>query len=168
MTEQRGYTPKDHHSLSTLRHIYSTGSPLGHAQYDWVYEHIKRDVLLGSITGRNLVFMFWYLIDVDRTGGTDICSLFAGQNTSLPVFRGEIQCRMLGMAIAAHDEHGKEVPRGEAGELVCTKAAPCMPAGFWPLSGWGSHEAVRAAQDRYRQAYFNGPSGFWCPPTSLG
>lgn len=68
------------HSLSTLRQILSTGSPLPPSLFDFVYGRVKKDVLLGSVTG-----------------GTDICSVFAGRNTSLPVYRGEIQSRMLGL-----------------------------------------------------------------------
>lgn len=79
LTVEKHYqTPKDHRSLKTLKQILSTGSPLPPVLFDFVYAQIKQDILLGSITG-----------------GTDICSLFAGHNTSLPVYRGEIQCRML-------------------------------------------------------------------------
>lgn len=68
------------HSLHSIRQILSTGSPLSPGLYDYVYQHIKKDVLLGSITG-----------------GSDICSVFAGRCTALPVYRGEIQARMLGL-----------------------------------------------------------------------
>ncbi|OCB84825.1 acetoacetate-CoA ligase [Sanghuangporus baumii] len=95
------YKPRKHHNLSTLKHIYSTGSPLPGASYDYVYEHIHPNVLLASITG-----------------GTDICSLFAGMNTALPVYRGEIQCRELGMAIETFTEGASVCCPGEAGELV--------------------------------------------------
>lgn len=71
---------KGRHKLSTLKQILSTGSPLPPGLFDYVYEHVKKDVLLGSVTG-----------------GTDICSVFAGRTTSLPVYRGEIQARMLGL-----------------------------------------------------------------------
>ena len=71
---------KEHHDLSSLKQILSTGSPLSPGLFDFVYQHVKQDVLLGSITG-----------------GSDICSVFAGRNTSLPVFRGEIQSKMLGL-----------------------------------------------------------------------
>ncbi|KAF7790811.1 hypothetical protein EIP86_001768 [Pleurotus ostreatoroseus] len=136
--------PKAHHSLSTLRHIYSTGSPLGAAQYDFVYEQISPNVLLGSITG-----------------GTDICSLFAGMNSMLPVYRGEVQCRMLGMAIEAFTPAGTPAEPGLAGELVCVRPFPCQPVGFWPLPGYGSAADVAAAQDRYQQAYFAEYKGVW-------
>ncbi|KAJ3828588.1 acetoacetyl-CoA synthetase [Lentinula raphanica] len=138
------YKPREHHSLQTLRHIYSTGSPLAPQLFDWVYQHIHPNILLGSITG-----------------GTDICSLFAGMNTALPVYRGEIQCRMLGMAVEAYGPDGTVNPPEVEGELVCVKPFPCMPAGFWPLPGFGSDEAVQAAQKRFQDAYFSGPNGVW-------
>ncbi|EIW61928.1 acetoacyl-CoA synthetase [Trametes versicolor FP-101664 SS1] len=138
------YKPAAHHRLSTLRHIYSTGSPLAPHLFDFVYEHIRRDVLLGSITG-----------------GTDICSLFAGMCSALPVFRGEIQCRLLGMAVEAFTPTGAAAGADEPGELVCLKPFPCMPAGFWPLAGYGSSEAVEAASKRYQDAYFSEFKGVW-------
>ena len=82
--------PRESHSLSSLHTILSTGSPLKPQSYDYVYRHIKSDVLLGSITG-----------------GTDIISCFAGQNPCLPVHRGEIQARNLGMAVQCWHEAGK-------------------------------------------------------------
>ncbi|KAF8592338.1 acetoacetate-CoA ligase [Ramaria rubella] len=140
----RVYRPREHHHLSSLRHIYSTGSPLSGALYDFVYEHIHPNVLVGSITG-----------------GTDICSLFAGQNAGLPVFRGEIQCRMLGMAIEAFSYDGRPVQPGEAGELVCLRPFPCQPIGFWPLPGFGDMAAVDIAQKRYKQSYFETFKNVW-------
>ncbi|KAI0722938.1 acetoacetate-CoA ligase [Earliella scabrosa] len=138
------HKPAEHHKLSTLRHIYSTGSPLAPHLFDFVYEHISPNVLLGSITG-----------------GTDICSLFAGMCTALPVFRGEIQCRLLGMAVEAFTPTGTVAGPDEAGELVCLKPFPCMPAGFWPLPGYGAPDAVAAAQKRYQDAYFSELKGVW-------
>ncbi|PIL37183.1 hypothetical protein GSI_00875 [Ganoderma sinense ZZ0214-1] len=140
----KGYKPAEHHKLTTLRHIYSTGSPLAPHLFDFVYEHISRNVLLGSITG-----------------GTDICSLFAGMCSALPVFRGEIQCRLLGMAIEAFTPTGTAAAPDEAGELVCTKPFPCMPAGFWPLSGYGDPETVESATKRYQDAYFSEFKDVW-------
>ncbi|CEL59546.1 acetoacetyl-CoA synthetase [Rhizoctonia solani AG-1 IB] len=140
----KGYKPQEHHDLSSIRHIYSTGSPLAPQQFDYVYKHISKNALLGSITG-----------------GTDICSLFAGMNSSLPVYRGEVQCRMLGMAIEAYSAEGSVLPIGETGELVCLKPFPCQPAGFWPLSGYGTDEEVSNAQSRYQDAYFNAFKGIW-------
>ncbi|KAI9000978.1 acetoacyl-CoA synthetase [Trametes punicea] len=138
------YKPAEHHKLSTLRHIYSTGSPLAPHLFDYVYEHIKSNVLLASITG-----------------GTDICSLFAGMCTALPVFPGEIQCRLLGMAVEAFTPAGTPAGPDEPGELVCLKPFPCMPVGFWPLPGYGSPEAVEAARKRYQDAYFSEFKGVW-------
>jgi acyl-coenzyme A synthetase/AMP-(fatty) acid ligase len=132
--------------LKTLRHIYSTGSPLAPTSFDFVYKSIKPDVLLASITG-----------------GTDICSLFAGFESALPVYRGEIQCRMLGMAIQAFGPDGLEVEPGAEGELVCTKPFPCQPLGFWPLEGMGvPQELVNEASSRHRAAYFGVWPGVWC------
>ncbi|KAH9936950.1 acetoacyl-CoA synthetase [Amylocystis lapponica] len=138
------YKPAEHHALTSLRHIYSTGSPLTAPLFDFVYQHIRSDVLLASITG-----------------GTDICSLFAGMCTALPVFRGEIQCRLLGMAVEVFTLTGILAVADEAGELVCLKPFPCMPIGFWPLPGFGSEEAVDAAKVRYQQAYFDEFEGVW-------
>ncbi|KAF7301696.1 Acetoacetyl-CoA synthetase [Mycena indigotica] len=140
----KGYKPCEHHDLKTLRHIYSTGSPLSAALFDYVYQDISANVLLGSITG-----------------GTDICSLFAGMCSALPVYRGEIQCRLLGMAIESYSEDGKCNPPDVAGELVCLKPFPCMPAGFWPLEGFSDDKAVAAAKARYHQAYFAQLEGVW-------
>ncbi|KAL1747449.1 hypothetical protein HDZ31DRAFT_80433 [Schizophyllum fasciatum] len=140
----KSYKPREHHSLASLRHIYSTGSPLAPALFDYVYEHIHPRVLLGSITG-----------------GTDICSLFAGMCTALPVFRGEIQCRMLGMAIEAFTPDGSVSPPDEPGELICLKPFPCQPVGFWPLEGFGAAEDVKKAKARYQQSYFSEFPGVW-------
>ncbi|GLB33820.1 putative acetyl-coenzyme A synthetase N-terminus [Lyophyllum shimeji] len=138
------YRPREHHDLSTLRHIYSTGSPLAPPLFDYVYRHIRKDVLLGSITG-----------------GTDICSLFAGMCSALPVYRGEIQCRMLGMAVESFSPSGTLCAPDEPGELVCVKPFPCMPLGFWPLPGFAPDENVKAASYRYQQAYFSDVEGVW-------
>ncbi|KAH9482673.1 Acetoacetyl-CoA synthetase [Psilocybe cubensis] len=140
----KGYRPREHHDLSTLRHIYSTGSPLAPPLYDYVYEHIHPKVLLGSITG-----------------GTDICSLFAGMCSALPVYRGEIQCRMLGMAVESFSAAGTLNPPDEPGELVCVKPFPCMPLGFWPLPGYGTEADVEAALKRFHQSYFSEFEGVW-------
>ncbi|KAK0453664.1 acetoacetyl-CoA synthetase [Armillaria borealis] len=140
----RKYKPREHHALTTLRHIYSTGSPLSSPLFDYVYQHIHPTVLLGSITG-----------------GTDICSLFAGMCDALPVYRGQIQCRMLGMAIESFTPRGTTTAPGDTGELVCLKPFPCMPVGFWPLPGFGTDEAVSAAKERYKQAYFAEYDGVW-------
>ncbi|KAJ7228657.1 acetoacetyl-CoA synthetase [Mycena pura] len=140
----KGYKPREYHNLSSLRQIYSTGSPLSAELFDYVYKHIHPNVLLGSITG-----------------GTDICSLFAGMCSALPVYRGEIQCRMLGLAVESYSEEGTLNAPDVPGELVCLKAFPCMPVGFWPLAGFGTDEDVAGARAKYRQAYFAEIEGVW-------
>ncbi len=120
--------------LDNLRAVLSTGSPLAPQSYDYVYREIGSDLQLASISG-----------------GTDIISCFALGNPVLPVRRGELQCRGLGMAVAVFDASGKPV-RGEKGELVCTRPFPSMPLGFWNDPD-GS---------RYRQAYFQRFPGIWC------
>jgi acetoacetyl-CoA synthetase len=126
--------PAASHDLGSVQTILSTGSPLAPEGFDFVYESIKRDVCLSSITG-----------------GTDIISCFALGNPTLPVFRGEIQCLGLGMKVETFDEEGRSVVE-EKGELVCTAAFPCMPVGFWNDPD-GS---------RYRAAYFEKYPGVWC------
>ncbi|RKP20371.1 acetoacetate-CoA ligase [Rozella allomycis CSF55] len=129
-------------SLDSLRYIYSTGSPLPASTFEYVYQNIKADVLLGSITG-----------------GTDIISLFAGHNVDLPVYKGEIQCRCLGMAIEAWNTEGmkKRLSQkgkpvyGESGDLVCIKSFPSMPIFFWDDMG----------NEKYRKAYFDNSYGVW-------
>ncbi|PPQ94013.1 hypothetical protein CVT25_009861 [Psilocybe cyanescens] len=147
----KGYRPREHHDLGTLRHIYSTGSPLAPPLFDYVYEHIHPNVLLGSITG-----------------GTDICSLFAGMCSALPVYRGEIQCRMLGMAVESFSPAGTLNAPDEAGELVCIKPFPCMPLGFWPLPGFGTEADVEAALNRFHQSYFSEFEGVWYSKSGNG
>ena len=100
--EEIGFIPKSEFKLTTLHSIYSTGSALKPSSFDYIYQKIKQDVLVGSITG-----------------GTDIVSLFAGHNSAGPVYRGEIQCRCLGMAVEAWDDSGKSVI-DRPGDLVCT------------------------------------------------
>ncbi|XP_012518993.1 PREDICTED: acetoacetyl-CoA synthetase [Propithecus coquereli] len=131
--EERNMKPVETHSLQTLRTILSTGSPLKAQSYEYVYGCIKGSILLGSISG-----------------GTDIVSCFMGQNSSVPVYKGEIQARNLGMAVEAWNEEGKAV-WGESGELVCTKPIPCQPTHFWNDEN-GS---------KYRKAYFSKFPGVW-------
>ncbi|KAM8818178.1 acetoacetyl-CoA synthetase isoform 1-T1 [Rhynchonycteris naso] len=131
--EERKMKPVETHSLQTLRMILSTGSPLKAQSYEYVYRCIKTSVLLGSLSG-----------------GTDIISCFIGQNPCLPVYRGEIQSRNLGMAVEAWDEEGRAV-WGQSGELVCTKPFPCQPTHFWNDEN-GS---------KYRKAYFSKFPGVW-------
>jgi acetoacetyl-CoA synthetase len=130
---KRGLRPGDTHRLEALRVVLSTGSPLLPEGFDWVYGSLKEDVCLSSISG-----------------GTDIVGGFVVGSPVLPVWRGEIQCRALGMAVEAFDEDGRPV-RGRAGELVCTKPFPSMPLGFW------NDPDGR----RYRAAYFERFPGIW-------
>ena len=133
MCEKNELEPRSTRDLSALRTILSTGSPLALHSFDYVYSRIKQDVHLASISG-----------------GTDIVSCFAGGNPIAPVYRGELQCRALGMAVEVFDENGKSV-HGEPGELVCTKPFVSMPVGFWNDPD-GS---------KYRAAYFEKYPGVW-------
>jgi len=128
-----GLEPGKTHDLSALRALLSTGSPLAPESFDYVYRHIKADLQLASISG-----------------GTDIISCFALGCPVLPVWRGELQCRGLGMKVEVWNDDGKPV-RGEKGELVCTAPFPSMPAGFWNDPGGA----------KYRAAYFERYPGVW-------
>jgi len=112
-TEKSAFDPGSSVDLTSLRTILSTGSPLLPESFDYVYQHVKGDVQLASISG-----------------GTDIVSCFALGNPLLPVYRGELQSRGLGMRVEVYNEQGRPV-RGERGELVCTAPFPSMPVGFW-------------------------------------
>jgi len=131
--KQEGLSPKKTHSLSTMRTIFSTGSPLMAESFDYVYDHIKSNVQLASISG-----------------GTDIISCFAGGNPTLPVYRGELQCLGLGMDVAAFDFKGNAL-ENKKGELVCRKAFPSMPIYFWNDSDG----------EKYHNAYFDEFNGIW-------
>ena len=123
LAEKEGVEPR-RFDLSALRAILSTGSPLSPESYDWVAEHFGSGIALCSISG-----------------GTDIISCFALGNPILPVYRGELQCRGLGMKVEIFDENGDPVI-GKAGELVCTRPFPSMPIGFWnDPDGRKYHEA---------------------------
>ncbi|XP_061528732.1 acetoacetyl-CoA synthetase isoform X2 [Phycodurus eques] len=131
--QERNLQPAETHNLQSLHTILSTGSPLKPQSYDYVYRCIKSDVLLGSISG-----------------GTDIVSCFMGQNPTVPVYRGEIQTRNLGMAVEAWNFEGKPV-WGESGELVCLKPIPCQPMRFWNDDN----------SSKYHKAYFSTFPGVW-------
>ena len=111
--EKAGVKTQQSHDLSQLKVILSTGSPLLHESYDYVYRDIKSDVRLSSISG-----------------GTDIISCFALGCPILPVHRGELQCRGLGMAVEFVDDQCRPL-RSEKGELICHSSFPSMPVGFW-------------------------------------
>jgi len=131
--KKAGLEPARSHDLSRLRAILSTGSPLIPESFDWVYGSVKRDLHLASISG-----------------GTDIVSCFVLGCPVLPVFRGEIQCRGLGMKVEVFDDDGRSVV-GEPGELVCTAPFPAMPVGFWSDPDG----------TRYRAAYFERFPDVW-------
>ena len=131
--EKADVHPARDFDLQSLRAVLSTGSPLAPQSFDFVYKSIGSDLQLSSIAG-----------------GTDIISCFAIGNPVLPVRRGELQCRGLGMAVAIFDVDGSPVV-GAQGELVCTKAFPSMPVGFW-----------NDPEDRkYHAAYFETYPGVW-------
>jgi acetoacetyl-CoA synthetase len=132
--EKEGLRPADTHDLGALGAILSTGSPLAPASFDYVYDAIKPEVRLSSISG-----------------GTDIISCFALGSPLLPVRRGELQCRGLGMRVEVFDDSGRSMV-GEKGELVCTAPFPSMPVGFWNDPD-GS---------RYRSSYFERFPDIWC------
>ncbi|HYJ18758.1 MAG TPA: acetoacetate--CoA ligase, partial [Burkholderiales bacterium] len=126
--------PIETHKLKSLKAMASTGSPLVPEGFDYVYRAIKKDLLLSSISG-----------------GTDIVSCFVLGNPTLPVYRGEIQCRGFGLDVQVFDDDGKPVV-GEKGELVCTAPFPSMPVRFW-------NDPDGA---KYRAAYFERFPGIWC------
>ncbi len=125
--------PRQSFDLSPLRVLFSTGSPLLPEDYDWVYGNAAPDALLGSIAG-----------------GTDICGCFVGCTPMLPVRRGEIQCRLLGVDAVAYDEDGHALDGGR-GELVCRQPLPSMPVSFWDDPDG----------ERYHAAYFETFPGVW-------
>ena len=128
-----GLEPGRQFDFEALRAIGSTGAPLPAEGFDWVYEHVKSDVWLGSLSG-----------------GTDVCTGFVGPNPLQPVRRGRIQCRSLGAKVEAFDESGRGVT-GQVGELVITEPLPSMPLFFWnDPSG-----------ERYRESYFDHYSSVW-------
>jgi acetoacetyl-CoA synthetase len=125
--------PQNISTLKSLRTILSTGSPLIEECFDYVYKDIKEDILLGSISG-----------------GTDIISCFALSSPLLPVIRGELQCRGLGMDVYAYDQNQNSLI-GEKGELVCCTAFPSMPVYFW-----NDPDGTK-----YKKAYFETFKGIW-------
>ena len=122
------------HSLASVRLLCSTGSPLAPDAFNWVYDHIKSDVHLASISG-----------------GTDLMGCFMLGNPTGAVWKGEIQCRALAMAVEVFDDEGNPL-RGDKGELVCTEPFPSMPVGFYrDMDG-----------SRYHSAYFERFDNVWC------
>jgi acetoacetyl-CoA synthetase len=128
---------KGSYRFEPLRVMFSTGSPLAPESFDYVYHSIKGDLLLASIAG-----------------GTDLISCFVLGCPILPVYKGEIQCRGLGMAVQVWDDEGRALPpgSGKRGELVCVKPFPSMPVGFW-------NDPDGA---KYHAAYFEKYPNVWC------
>jgi acetoacetyl-CoA synthetase len=139
--KKQGLRPRDTHSLKTVRAMASTGSPLAESSFDWVYDAVKPDMQLASISG-----------------GTDIVSCFVLGNPLEPVWRGEIQGPGLGLAIATLDDDGQPLSKGK-GELSCVKAFPAMPIGFWNDP---DGEKYRAAYfDRFPNVWVHGDFAEW-------
>jgi acetoacetyl-CoA synthetase len=132
--QKEGGAPGRTQDLSALRTLLCTGSPLAPEQFDYVYEAVKSDLHLASISG-----------------GTDIVSCFCLGNPWLPVYRGEIQSPGLGMKTEVFDDEGRPV-RGRQGELVCSAPFPSMPIGFWADPDGA----------KYRAAYFERYTDVWC------
>jgi acetoacetyl-CoA synthetase len=132
--EKAGVKPRQSHQLNSLLTLLSTGSPLSPESYDYVYSEIKQNLCLSSISG-----------------GTDIISCFVPGCPILPVYRGEIQCAGLGMAVAIKRDDGSEADTDETGELCCTLPFPAMPVFFW-----GDEDG-----SKYRSAYFEKFPGIW-------
>ena len=132
-----GVVPCKDFALAHLRTLFSTGSPLAPESFDYVYQCVKSDLCLSSIAG-----------------GTDIVSCFALGCPTLPVWRGELQCRGLGMRVDVYDDDGKPIAAGSQakGELVCTAPFPSMPVRFWNDPG----------DAKYRATYFERFPGVWC------
>jgi acetoacetyl-CoA synthetase len=128
-----GIDPGSTYNLSKLHGLGSTGSPLPPEGFQWVYEHVKRDLWLASVSG-----------------GTDVCSAFVSGSILLPVHSGELQCLALGAKVEAFDEQGNPLI-DEVGELVITEPMPSMPLYFW-------NDADNA---RYLDSYFNMYPGIW-------
>jgi acetoacetyl-CoA synthetase len=132
--DKAGLKPRESHQLNSLLTLLSTGSPLSPESYDYVYRDIKQNLCLSSISG-----------------GTDIVSCFVPGCPILPVYRGEIQCAGLGMAVEIRRDDGSEADVGETGELCCSRPFPAMPVFFWDDDD-GS---------KYRAAYFEKIPGVW-------
>jgi acetoacetyl-CoA synthetase len=132
--KKSGLRPRQSYDLASVRTLLSTGSPLSAESFDFVYDAIKGEIHLASISG-----------------GTDICGCFVGGNPLSPVYRGEIQGPMLGMDVEVFDDEGRPL-RGTKGELVCRKPFPSMPVMFW-------NDPDGA---KYRKAYFERFANIWC------
>ena len=124
---------KENLNLNSLKTILSTGSPLSPDSFDYIYQKVKKNVRLSSISG-----------------GTDIIGCFASGLSVKPVWRGEIQSKAIGMKVRVYNEDAKEI-EGEKGELVCIESFPSMPIGFWDDKN----------NEKYMEAYFKKFPGIW-------
>jgi len=131
--QKEGIEPGRQFDLSSLRGLGSTGAPLPPEGFRWVYEKVKKDLLLGSVSG-----------------GTDVCTAFVLSCPTLSVHAGEIQCRGLGARVEAYDEEGHPMVE-EVGELVLTEPLPSMPLFFWNDPDG----------QRYQASYFDTFPGVW-------
>ncbi|MDH3294898.1 MAG: AMP-binding protein, partial [Acidimicrobiia bacterium] len=129
-----GYRPGERHDLSAIKTICSTGSPLSHEGFRWIYDTVGADLHLASISG-----------------GTDLCGCLVIGDPTKPVYPGQIQGRALGLDIDVFDESGGSARAGEKGELVCTNPFPSMPLEFWNDPG----------EHRYHSAYFDKFDNVW-------
>ncbi|HRP34108.1 MAG TPA: acetoacetate--CoA ligase [Agriterribacter sp.] len=131
--KKAGILPREYGDLGRLRSVSSTGSPLPQEGFDYVYDSIKKDIWLCSMSG-----------------GTDVCTAFVGGCPLLPVYEGEIQCRALGCDLYALDEDGNKI-WDEVGEMVITKPMPSMPVYFWNDESF----------EKYHSSYFETYPGVW-------
>lgn len=145
--EKAGIRPQQDYDLQHLKTLLSTGSPLSHESFDYVYRDIKSDVCLSSISG-----------------GTDIISCFALGNPILPVYRGQLQSLGLGMAVAIYDDQGQSI-KGKKGELVCRQPFPSCPIGFWQDAS--GEKFYHAYFDRFQQTWAHGDYAELTPEQGL-
>jgi acetoacetyl-CoA synthetase len=134
LEQKHVYPLKESIDLSSLKAIYSTGSPLAPSTFKYVYDAFPPSINLGSITG-----------------GTDIISLFGAPCPLVPVYQGEIQCKALGMSIFAVNPSDTIITDDEAGDLICNKPFPSQPVNFWGEDG----------HDKYRASYFETSTRQW-------
>lgn len=127
------YSPGRRHDLSALRSLLSAGAPVSPGQFDWVYEHVKRDMIFASISG-----------------GTELIGCFMLGSPIHSVRRGELTVKGLGLAVAVMDDRSAPVIASQ-GDLVCTEPFPSMPLTFWGEGG----------DDRYRATYFADRREIW-------
>lgn len=132
--KKQNIAPIKSHNLSALKTLCSTGSVLSPESYDYVYQHVRSDLLLASISG-----------------GTDICSCFVLGNPISPVYKGQSQCRGLGLDVQVFNDEAQPVTQ-EKGELVCRNSFPNQPADFWGDT----------TGEKYHNAYFNRFDNIWC------